>query len=140
MCAAARRGVPVSGRPYFRECAHRALYIKIIPALHQQFVFFAVGCSFFFNTPCGCNISVENSGTQHIMPETYNLTMEAGRWIVNLGVPLLFQSDEELERNQAEADRRNLQLDRDAAARTSAWACADSRSIRARGGGSRARA
>ena len=51
------------------------------------------------------------------MPETYNLTMEAGRWIVNLGVPLLFQSDEELERNQAEADRRNLQLDRDAAAR-----------------------
>ena len=36
------------------------------------------------------------------MPETYNLTMEAGRWIVNLGVPLLFQSDEELKRNQAE--------------------------------------
>ena len=35
--------------------------------------------------------------------------MEAGgRWIVNLGVPLLFQSDEELEQNQAEADRRNL--------------------------------
>lgn len=50
------------------------------------------------------------------MPETYNLTMEAGRWIVNLGVPLLFQSDEELKRNQAEADRRNIQLDADEAA------------------------
>ena len=31
--------------------------------------------------------------------------MEAGgRWIVNLGVPLLFQSDEELEQNQNQAE------------------------------------
>jgi hypothetical protein len=47
--------------------------------------------------------------------EPYYLTMHAGRWIVDMSVPLLFEPEEERERNQAEADRRNRQLDAEVA-------------------------